>query len=197
MRFMTTLLITTLLLTAGTALAREKTPDVRDTAAAATYNSAIFGTLTTASGVYDRIYNQGNISTQCGAEALDSANDGMYFDVYCLQVDDRNPIELVLDADGTEITDTVLTLYCSPFDPSQPDQNVIAFDDDGGVGTLSAFTSAQNITLEPGHEYWLVISTYGAGMTGNFVIQPSSNVFDCGAVANETASFGTVKGLYR
>lgn len=201
MRFKILLLASLLLLADQTVLAREKTPDVMNasapTLAAASFNPALDGVLSFESGTYDRIYNQGNVNTECGAEALDSENDGMFYDMICLQVDDNNPIELVVDPQGTDITDTVLTLYCSPFDPTHPEQNVVAFDDDGGMGTLSAFTAADNITLTEGHEYWLVVSTYGAGMTGNYLIQRSSNVYDCGVVADEDASWGSVKGLYR
>lgn len=201
MRFTTFFLVALLLFATGTAVAGEKTPDVMNTAAstitATSSNPPFFGVISDQLGTYDRIYNQGAVDAQCGAEVLDSANDGMYYDILCLQVDDTNPIELVVAADGTDIIDTVLTLYCSPFDPLFPDRNVIAFDDDSGLNTLSAFTLSDDIRLAPGSEYWLVISTFGANMTGNYVIQPSGNVYDCGAVANEAASWGAVKGLYR
>ncbi len=166
-------------------------------AAKSTLNPPVAGSLTTSSGTYDRIYTSGGVDAQCGAEAFDSANDGMYFDVYCLQVDDNNPIDLILDANGTKLADTVLTLYCSPFNPTQPQLNVVAFDDDSGESTLSAITAAQNVRLVEGQEYWLVISSYGANMTGDYVIQKSSNVYDCGVVTNERATWGAIKGMYR
>jgi hypothetical protein len=197
MRFTTSMLSILLVLGAGAALALEKTPDVINVAAKASFSPPVSGSLSEFSGTYDRIYTQGMIDAQCGAEAFDSINDAMYFDVYCLQVDDDQPIELVLDAAGTNIIDTVLTLYCSPFDPLHPDQNVVAFDDDSGETTLSAITLADNLALVEGQEYWLVISTYGANMTGDYLLQKSSNVYDCGAVANEKASWGAVKGMYR
>jgi len=199
MRFTIYLLCVLLLLTAGNALAREKTPDMMDFAAraSAAFNPPESGSLTVMSSTYDRIYNLGAVDAQCGAEAIDSENDGMYYDLYCLQVDDTNPIELVLDAGGTNIADTVLTLYCALFDPLNPELNVVAFDDDSGEATLSALTAAHDIRLDPGQEYWLVISTYGADMTGNYLLQKSSNVYDCGAVANDRASWGSIKGMYR
>lgn len=197
MRSITTLLCFLAVLAAGSAQAFEKKPDLANAAAGKSLVGSVSGTLTTASATYDRIYNSGEVDAECGAPVLDSANNGMYFDVYCLQVDDHNPIELVLDANGTNITDTVLTIYCTTFDPSRPELNVVAFDDDGGQGTLSAFVPADNIRLFEGQEYWLVISTYGARMTGDYVLQKSSNVFDCGIVANEKASWGSIKGMYR
>lgn len=197
MRFTNFLLSIFLLVGAGTALALEKTPDLINVPAKASFSPPVSGTLSEISGTYDRIYTHGMVDAQCGAEAFDSVNDDMYFDVYCLQVDDDQPIELVLDAAGTDIIDTVLTLYCSPFDPLNPDQNVVAFDDDSGETTLSAITLADELALVEGQEYWLVISTYGANMTGDYLLQKSSNVYDCGAVANERASWGAVKGRYR
>ncbi len=198
MRITTSLLCILLIFTASTALSQEKSADVLDVRADKSSNgSLVAGSLTTISGTYDRIYTMGQVDANCGAETSDSANDGMYYDVYCLQVDDTKPIELVLDASGTDITDTVLTLYCNPFDPMNPDQNVIAFDDDSGVAVLSAITASKQVALEMGQEYWLVISTYGAGMTGNYLIQKSSNVYDCGVVATESTTWGAVKGMYR
>ncbi len=197
MRSITSLICLALILAASTALAVEKQPDIMNVAAKTTLNPPVAGSLTLASGTYDRIYTSGSIDAQCGAEAFDSANDGMYFDVYCLQVDDANPIDLILDANGTNIIDTVLTLYCSPFNPTQPQLNVVAFDDDSGEGTLSAITAAQNVVLEEGQEYWLVVSSYGANMTGDYVIQKSGNVYDCGVVTNEQATWGAIKGMYR
>ncbi len=186
-----------LITTAGSALAREKFPDTTNVTAKSSYTQMVGGALTSTSDTYDRIYTLGSVDAQCGAETFDSANDGMYYDVYCLQVDDNNPIELVLDGAGTDITDTVLTLYCDPFDQLNPSLNVIAFDDDSGEGTLSAITAAHNVRLVEGREYWLVISSYGANMMGNYLIQKSGNVYDCGVVGNETTTWGAVKGTYR
>jgi len=197
MRFKTSLIIGLLCATVGIATAREKTPDVTDAVAKAGLNPPTMGALTASSPTYDRIYSTGAPSTQCSTPTLDSANNGTYYDIYCLQTDDTNPIELILDVAGTTIIDAVMTLYCAPFDPMLPDQNVVAYDDDSGVATLSAITMANPVVLVPGQEYFLVISTYGAGMTGNYVIQKSGNVFDCGAVATHTADWGTLKGMYR
>ncbi len=197
MRFTTSLIIGLLLATAGTAQAREKKVDLTEISAKAGFNSPTAGSLTAMSPTYDRIYATGLANAPCSTPTLDSANNGMYYDIYCLQTDDTNPVELILDINGTNIIDAVMTLYCTPFDPMQPDQNVVAYDDDSGVATLSAITVSHSVVLEPGQEYFLVISTYGAGMTGDYVIQKSSNVFDCGAVANGHANWGSLKGQYR
>ena len=105
MRFTSFVLVILILFTAGTVMAREKTPDVMNTSASTivltSNNPSVVGALTSQSGTYNRIYNQGAIDTACGAEVSDSANDGMYYDVLCFQVDDENPIELIVDANGT------------------------------------------------------------------------------------------------
>ena len=196
MRLITILLSILLVLAAGTALAEEKAPDTREVAVPATksFELPVGGTLDETSGAYDRIYTKGAMSLQCDAESFDSVNDGMYYDLHCLQVDDYQPIELILDGD---IIDTVMTLYCDPFDPLHPEQNVVMFDDDSGVGTLSAISTDMNLHLQPGQEYWLVVSAYGANMTGNYSVFSSGNVFDCGTVADVKTNWGTMKGMYR
>jgi hypothetical protein len=183
-------------LLAGPAAAGEKQPDKRDVAPDKAYTLSFSGSLTAVSGTYDRIYT-GAVDASCGAPANDSMNDGMAFDMICIEVSDTQPIELIVDPATTFLTDTVLTLYCDPFDPGSPGDNVIAFDDDDGVSTLSAITAADDVRLTPGQEYWLVISTYGAGMYGDFAIQSSDNVFSCGDVPLERTTWGAVKGQFR
>ena len=70
--------------------------------------------------------------------------------------------------------DTTITLYCDPFDPGNTLTNVVAYDDDDGVGTLSAFTAADGIALQPGNTYWLIMSTFSGGVTGDFQIDCTS-----------------------
>ncbi len=196
MRLISTLFSIALVLAASVALAEEKAPDTRELAAptAKSLELPLSGSLSATSGAYDRIYTTGSVSLECSAETFDSVNDGSYYDLHCLQVDDYQPIELILDGD---VIDTVMTLYCDPFDPLHPEQNVVAFDDDGGVGTLSAIAMDLNLHLQPGQEYWLVVSSYGASMTGDYTVFSSDNVFDCGTVAEVRTNWGTIKGMYR
>ena len=107
------------------------------------------------------------------------------------------PVEIIVDPTLTTISDTVLTLYCDPFDPMAPALNVVAYDDDDGMGTLSALTASDDIRLVPGREYWVVVSTYGAGMYGSFTVQLSDNAAPCGGVAVDGATWGDLKGMYR
>jgi hypothetical protein len=178
------------------AMAGEKSLDTVDIKSGPSSFQSISGTLDANSPVYDRIH--GTVAdSDCGAPVFDSVNNGMAFDIQCVEVTDANPIEIVLDSGQTNISDTVLTLYCDPFDPVAPWLNVVAFDDDDGVGTLSALSAADDIRLVPGREYWIVVSTYGAGMHGSFTVQMSDNVFPCGGVAVDGATWGDLKGMYR
>lgn len=194
--FVTLLSLTGILAAAGSAAAGEKALDTVNIKAGPASFQVLAGVLDASSPTWDRIHTAA-VDANCGAPALDSANDGMPFDIFCIEVSDTEPVQIVLDADLTSLTDTVLTLYCDPFDPAAPDRNVIAFDDDDGVGTRSALTAADDIRLVPGREYWVVVSTYGAGMYGTFRVQLGDNAFPCGGVAVDGATWGDVKGMYR
>lgn len=119
-------------------------------------------------------------------------NDPRY-DVYCFEVADTAPVEFVVD-DAT--FDTVLYIYCDPFDVAQPTVNGVIFDDDDGEGLWSAIQLSDNVTLQPGNEYWLVICAYSATQTGTYSIMTSDNVALCGGVANEASDWSTIKALF-
>lgn len=178
------------------ALAQEKSLDAVNIKAGRSSFQTFSGTLDGNSPVYDRIYGT-TADADCGAPVFDSLNNGMAFDIQCVEVIDTHPIAIVLDAGLTSLTDTVLTLYCDPFDPTAPSLNVVAFDDDDGTGTLSALSVSDDIRLVPGREYWVVVSTYGAGMLGGYTVQLGDNVFPCGGVAVQGATWGDLKGMYR
>jgi len=194
MRIVTVVVLLALL--AAPALAKEKQSDTANAAPDKSYTLSFSGSLDALSPVYDRIY-AADMDPGCGAPSSDSVNDGMAFDLFCIHVENEQPIALILDPGTTNIADTVMSIYCDPFDPLDPGANLVAFDDDDGVSTLSAITIEDGVTLVPDHEYWLVISTYGAGMYGDFAIQTSDNVYACGDVPLENSSWGAVKGLFR
>jgi len=184
------------MLGASAACAVEKAPDLLNVTAQAGFKSVLQGTLTASSPTYDRAFGD-EVSLDCDAPLVDSANDGMHLEIFCIKSTDSNPVDLVVDAAGTNITDTVLTIYCVNFDPSDPLGNAIAFDDDGGEGTMSAITSDHGVILTPGLTYWAVLSTYGADMTGTYLIQASPNLVNCDAVPTANSSWGTLKATYR
>lgn len=178
------------------AAAKEKALDAVDIKPRTTGFQPLAGTFSASSPTYDRIYG-GAADAGCGAPAWDSLNDGTPYDIFCVEVTDTGPIEIIVDPAVTNIADTVLTLYCDPFDPLAPAANVVAFDDDDGVGTLSALSVSDDIHLVPGLSYWIVVSTYGAGMHGFFTVQLGDNILPCGGVGIEATSWGGLKGMYR
>lgn len=184
------------MLAASFAVAGEKASDFRETTAKVGFHSVLQGSLTENSPTYNRAFGQ-EISSNCDAPFIDSANDGVYLEYFCVKSTDANPIELVVVSAGTNIIDTVLTLYCQNFDPTNPLGNGVAYDDDGGEGTMSAISREDGVVLIPDRTYWAVLSTYGASMTGSFLIQASPNLVTCDAVPAAASSWGTLKATYR
>ena len=69
--------------------------------------------------------------------------------------------------------DTYGYLYNSPVDPSNPSQNLITSDDDGGGGTQFRVQSY----LSSGSSYVLIVTTYSTNVFGSFAVRafgPSS-----------------------
>ena len=62
--------------------------------------------------------------------------------LYCLEVTDREPIEVWTDQAGTEY-DPVLYLFCGAFDPADAACRAIIFDDDGGPGSMAMFRAVR------------------------------------------------------
>jgi hypothetical protein len=132
-----------------------------------TYSSS----LTAASPVWNRIFGSA-VDPNCNATMSDSGVDGQYYESIPIQVSSTENLE----AEVVSFTggDTVIALYCDPFDPLNPAANVIAYDDDDGVGTLSAFTAADGATLQPGNTYYFVLSTFNSAVEGDFTINFTS-----------------------
>jgi len=186
-----------MVLAAATAVATEKQPDTSDYVIQNGSRAQITGTLSDASPVWNRAFGSGAPSTtDCLFPFTDSSIDGQYYDVFCIESTDENPVEIVVSPDGTTIGDTVLSLYCDPFDPTDPLVNGAYYDDDGGDGLLSAFLPGDNVVLTPGVSYWLVLSTFSAGDSGDFVIDTSDNVMICGGVSVESTDWSSLKGLF-
>jgi hypothetical protein len=125
------------------------------------------GTLDGSSPTWNRIFT-GDVNTSCAATSSDSSADGQYYEAIPIQVAAAEDLE----AEVTSFTggDTVIAVYCDPFDPANPATNLVAYDDDGGSGTLSAFFAADAVNLQPGNTYWFVFSTFGSAVTGDFDI---------------------------
>ena len=187
-------------LLASAAVADEKIPDERESRATLGGTAVINGTLSASSPTYARIVpdSPGTIDTGCNlAVMLSGVGDNVFYGQHCIEVTDSTPIEAIIDELPTTVTDTVLSLYCHPFDRTRGDANVIAYDDDGGVGLHAGFDPALGITLTPGNTYWLILSTFANADMGDYQITLSPNIVVCSATPVEPASWGVVKSIYR
>jgi len=145
----------------------EKTPDTVNF----TLDPASRADSTTAnidgSQTFDRRYDVQYDGT-CNATSSDSYADGVGY--VALAIHSPTTENLVAEVSAADFSDSVMFLYCDPFDPANPDQNLVAWDDDDGAGNLSAFSDADGFQIQADTTYWLVISTYGPGGTGNFTL---------------------------
>ncbi len=66
------------------------------------------------------------------------------------------------------LADSVLFLYCDPFDPLNPANNIAAWDDDGGVGFGSAIVPGDGVALAAGVPYQLVVCGFGPANLGTY-----------------------------
>ena len=69
--------------------------------------------------------------------------------------------------------DTYLHLYQTSFNPANPNTNLIAYDDDSGLGVLSLISQ----TLTAGTTYIIVATTYSSSVTGTYRLQASFPIF--------------------
>ncbi|MCP4291212.1 MAG: hypothetical protein GY780_05195 [bacterium] len=190
------LILVPLMLVAGVAFANEKGIDNQNAVSNAANRGVISGTLDENSPTYDRVFT-GMLSLDCFSNVEDSSNDGTYFEIICFEVSDSEPIEMIANPALTTIGDTFFTIYCNPFDLGSPELNVVYTDDDDGEGLLSAFTVNDGLTLTVGNIYFLVVSTYGAGEVGDFSINTSTNIVECGTVATDFGNWDNLKANYR
>jgi len=138
-------------------------------------------------------YNQ--VSLDCNLAMTYEYTSDPHFDFYCVQVSDTQPIQIWTAPTAGQF-DSVLYLYCDPFDPMNSTVNCITVDDDNGDGLLSFIGLVTTVTLQPGEQYWLVVCGYSASSIGNYLIQSSDNVDLCG-VAAEDVPWSVVKDLFR
>jgi hypothetical protein len=111
---------------------------------------------------WNRVFTTDDADPACGTESLLSEFGKMSYVATRIEVtgtEDVN-LELAVNGAGTDIEDTVLAVYCAPFSPLFPRHNLLAYDDDDGVGGLSAFSASDGVTLSPGEVYILVLSPF-------------------------------------
>jgi hypothetical protein len=155
----------------------------------------INGELTDASPTWDRWRpdSYSELSLDCMLNFTSDYTTEPHYDQYCLNVSTSDAVEIVVTEAGF---DTVIYLYCDPFDAANPTVNGVFMDDDDGDGLLSAILPADGVTLTPGNDYWLIICSYSSTI-GTYTIMTGDNVSLCGGVSAEDSSWSSVKGLFK
>jgi len=162
--------VAVLVLVSGFAVASEKSPDSVD-------YSILVDADTTAgnldgSDAFDRRYLVTYDGT-CNAVSSDSSLDGSPYQVFEIS----SPVTESLEAEvvlGT-LEDSVLFVYCDPFDPLNPELNLRAWDDDDGVGYGSAITPADGYMIEADTPYFLVVGGFADDDFGDFTLNLGGN----------------------
>jgi hypothetical protein len=131
-----------------------------------TYN----GSLSASRPTWDRSFGA-TYDASCNLAMTDSSNNGQYYEVIPIEVSATENLECEVTSFGG---DSTLHVFCDPFNPLAPLDNVLAYDDDGGVSPLSAFSAADGVELQPGNTYYVVLSTFSPGVTGDFTIDFTS-----------------------
>jgi len=190
--------IVTLLLVAlaGLAIAADLPKDIDrvDYVMDAPSRIVITGELTLNSPTFERwrpaSYEE--LGLNCDLVMTSSYATQPHYDLYCFNVTDNAPVEFVVDEAGF---DTVIYIYCDPFNPDDATQNAVYMDDDDGLGLNSAIFAANGVTLNPGQDYWFLICSYSSTV-GTYSVMTSDNVALCGSVDNEASSWSNLKGLF-
>ena len=133
------------------------------------------GTLDGSDPTFTRPQNSPVVTVNCASAWTPSAG-GFRYEAHAFHVTNNSPIQIEVNAAGTTIGDTFLSVSCQPFNAAAPTVNGVITDDDDGAGYLSAITLADNVTLTPGKTYWAVVTTYGVGDTGAYQLDFSDNV---------------------
>jgi hypothetical protein len=132
------------------------------------------------------------LGLNCDLVMTSSYTTQPHYDLHCFNVVDSEPVEFVVDDAGF---DTVIYIYCDPFNPADATQNAVYMDDDDGEGLNSAILAANGVTLNPGQDYWFLICSYSSTV-GTYSVMTSDNVALCGSVANEGSTWSNLKGLF-
>ncbi len=152
-------------LVAGAAYADEKSPDTVEYSVLVDADSTpgnVDGSTT-----FDRRYSV-TYDGSCSATSLDSGADGVAYQVFEMW----SPVAEALEAEvvlGT-LGDSVLFVYCDPFDALNPAANLFAWDDDDGVGYGSAITPADGYMIAADTQYYLVVTGYGDDDFGDYTL---------------------------
>jgi hypothetical protein len=95
---------------------------------------------------------------------LSGVGTAAYYDVYSFYVSANGTYSMESTSFSGLDADTYFALYRTQFSASTPLTNLIAIDDDGGAGNLSLI----NTVLTANTQYFLVLTTFSNGITGNY-----------------------------
>lgn len=140
----------------------------------------INSTFDSAMGSWDRLRENNSSqfiqSTPCKTSSSSSHNNGVRYQQFeIVPAVTANLVADIVEAGLDPITnmklDTMLALYCQPFDPTKPGANLMYMDDDGGGYPHAGLTHMQ-ISLTQGQSYYLVISNYSDYIeSGTYTLQ--------------------------
>ena len=120
----------------------------------------ITGTFDNDSATWDRTKSTPATTTpSCSTESEDSYNNNVSYDQFHIKSSVNTILQAIIAETSIPAIDTMMALYCAPFDPQQPGINLVAMDDDGN-GYPNAGLSSRDITLEGGKSYYLVVTNY-------------------------------------
>lgn len=123
----------------------------------ATNGTPLSGSFDSFSPQWNRVKATG-ANNGCDTVSEDSQNDGVRYEEYRIVPKVDLTLEAVVTSSGANI-DTMLAVFCQPFDPATPAANLMAMDDDGN-GYPNASLNGKNVALTGGESYYLVVSSY-------------------------------------
>jgi hypothetical protein len=128
----------------------------------------VLGRLDGSSPKWNRITSDSSVNLNCEKIPQDSSLDDQPYNAIPIRSATGGLFTAIINKQGAGIGDTVMALYCDPFEADNPTANLIAYDDDGGDGELSGFFAYDNITLAANTRYWLVVTTFNSAQTGAY-----------------------------
>jgi len=129
------------------------------------------GVIDASSPEFDRRWTNA-YDANCSLSTFSAGN--RYYQVYPFYSVSDEPLDISSTTTGGT-GDMHFTVYCDPFDATNSDLNITAINDDGGPGSMPAFDPANSYNVSANTQYYLVISTWGAGATGTYDISLGGN----------------------
>lgn len=121
----------------------------------------------TGSPVFNRRWDV-TLGLACNATSSDSASNGQSYQVFNFYSPGGQLADIATVA-GT-LTDSYIFIYCNPFNPAAPDQNLVFADDDDGPDLMSAITPADGVQLTANTQYQLVVCGYSSSSLGTYTL---------------------------